>query len=102
HSLREGKCRTMTTSSNTYTLDAGVRAELAQRLWDAEHDVAPIAPLIADHPRMTPDDAFEIQLINIRRRLDAGASVTGHKVGLASEAMQQMMGVDEPDYGHLL
>lgn len=92
----------MTTSSNTYTLDSGVRAELAQRLWDAEHDVAPIAPLVADHPGMTPDDAFEIQLINIRRRLEAGASVTGHKVGLASEAMQQMMGVDEPDYGHLL
>ena len=26
----------------------------------------------------------------------------GHKVGLSSQAMQQMMGVDEPDYGHLL
>jgi 2-keto-4-pentenoate hydratase len=28
--------------------------------------------------------------------------VLGHKVGLSSLAMQQMMGVDEPDYGHLL
>lgn len=26
----------------------------------------------------------------------------GHKVGLSSKAIQQMMGVDEPDYGHLL
>lgn len=26
----------------------------------------------------------------------------GHKVGLSSKAMQDMMGVDEPDYGHLL
>lgn len=26
----------------------------------------------------------------------------GHKVGLSSLAIQQMMGVDEPDYGHLL
>ena len=26
----------------------------------------------------------------------------GHKVGLSSKAMQEMMGVDEPDYGHLL
>jgi 2-keto-4-pentenoate hydratase len=41
-------------------------------------------------------------LINIRARLDDGARVIGHKVGLSSEAMQKMMGVDEPDYGHLL
>ena len=47
-------------------------------------------------------DAYEIQLINIRRRLAAGARVRGHKVGLSSPVMQQMMGVDEPDYGHLL
>ncbi|WP_414646819.1 2-keto-4-pentenoate hydratase, partial [Dietzia sp. UBA5065] len=83
-------------------LNDETRATLARRLWDAEADVAPIAPLTADHPEMTPDDAFEIQLVNIRRKLDAGAVVTGHKVGLASKAMQEMMGVDEPDYGHLL
>ena len=28
--------------------------------------------------------------------------MVGHKVGLSSEAMQKMMNVDEPDYGHLL
>jgi 2-keto-4-pentenoate hydratase len=47
-------------------------------------------------------DAYEIQLINIRQRVAEGARVVGHKVGLSSAAMQQMMGVDEPDYGHLL
>ena len=78
------------------------RTLLARRLWDAEADVTPIAPLTDEFPELTPDDAFEIQLVNIRRRLDAGAVVTGHKVGLASKAMQEMMGVDEPDYGHLL
>ena len=83
-------------------LSEDVRENLAQRLWDAEHDVRPIAPLTDEYPDMTPDDAFEVQLVNIRRKLDGGARVTGHKVGLASEAMQQMMGVDEPDYGHLL
>ena len=83
-------------------LNDETRATLAQRLWGAEADVAPIAPLTDDHPDLSPDDAFEIQLINIRRKLDDGAVVTGHKVGLASKAMQEMMGVDEPDYGHLL
>ena len=47
-------------------------------------------------------DAYEIQLINIRRRVGEGARVIGHKVGLSSEAMQKMMNVEEPDYGHLL
>lgn len=79
-----------------------IRADIAQALWDAEHDAVPIDPPTAAHPELDPDDAFEIQLINIRRRLGGGAKVVGHKVGLASEAMQKMMGVGEPDYGHLL
>ncbi len=83
-------------------INEDTRARLAERLWTAEADVAPISPLTDEHPELTPDDAFEIQLVNIRRKLDAGAVVTGHKVGLASKAMQEMMGVDEPDYGHLL
>ena len=62
----------------------------------------PIGPLTAAHPEIDVVDAYEIQLINIRRRVAGGARIVGHKVGLSSEAMQQMMGVDEPDYGHLL
>ncbi|MGK8501883.1 2-keto-4-pentenoate hydratase [Nocardia asiatica] len=79
-----------------------VRTELADELERAERERVAIDPLIARHPDIDVVDAYEIQLINIRRRLDAGARVVGHKVGLSSKAMQQMMGVDEPDYGHLL
>jgi len=53
-------------------------------------------------PDLDVVDAYEIQLLNIRKRLAHGATVNGHKVGLSSKAMQEMMGVDEPDYGHLL
>lgn len=79
-----------------------VRAELAAALAGAERRHVPIAPLTAAHPAINVVDAYEIQLINIRRRVADGARVVGHKVGLSSEAMQTMMGVDEPDYGHLL
>ncbi|WP_062990073.1 2-keto-4-pentenoate hydratase [Nocardia anaemiae] len=79
-----------------------VRIELADELEAAERDRVGIDPLIAMHPDIDVVDAYEIQLINIRRKLDNGAKVVGHKVGLSSLAMQQMMGVDEPDYGHLL
>lgn len=78
------------------------RDEAAELLRAAEEWVRPIPPLVELFPGIDVVDAYEIQLRNIRRRLAAGARVHGHKVGLSSKAMQQMMGVDEPDYGHLL
>ncbi len=78
------------------------RREAAEILAAAERDRAPIPPLVDRYSDMDVVDSYEIQLLNIRRRLASGATVLGHKVGLSSLAMQQMMGVDEPDYGHLL
>ncbi len=83
-------------------LSDAVRREAAGALAAAERDRAPIPPLRETWPELDVVDAYEIQLLNIRRRLDAGATVNGHKVGLSSKAMQEMMSVDEPDYGHLL
>ena len=83
-------------------LSVQVRDELAADLAQAERSRVPIAPLTDGNPGIDVVDAYEIQLINIRQRVAEGARVVGHKVGLSSAAMQQMMGVDEPDYGHLL
>jgi 2-keto-4-pentenoate hydratase len=83
-------------------LSSATRAELAADLAEAERTRVPMAPLTAAHPDIDVVDAYEIQLINIRQRIAEGATVAGHKVGLSSKAMQEMMGVDEPDYGHLL
>src|ERR1700719_3168590 len=83
-------------------ISVAARDELAADLAQAERSRQPVAPLTAGHPEIDVVDAYEIQLINIRQRVAEGARVVGHKVGLSSLAMQQMMGVDEPDYGHLL
>jgi 2-keto-4-pentenoate hydratase len=83
-------------------LDSTQRTAAAELLWAAERDLAPIDPLTETYPAIDVVDAYEIQLINIRRKIAGGARVRGHKVGLSSPVMQQMMGVDEPDYGHLL
>ena len=83
-------------------LDSAQRTTAAELLWTAERDLAPVAPLTETFPGIDVVDAYEIQLVNIRRKLAAGARVRGHKVGLSSPVMQRMMGVDEPDYGHLL
>lgn len=83
-------------------LSSATRDELAADLARAERSRESIAPLTSVNPGIDVVDAYEIQLINIRQRVARGARVLGHKVGLSSVAMQQMMGVDEPDYGHLL
>lgn len=79
-----------------------MRHELAGRLWDARVGVRAVRPLTESQPGLEVADAYEIQSINIRREIDGGARIVGHKIGLTSPAMQQMMGVDIPDFGHLL
>lgn len=67
----------------------------------AERQRVPIDPPTETWPGLDTSDAYSIQLLNARTRIDTGSTVRGHKVGLTSRAMQQMLGVDEPDYGHL-
>lgn len=83
-------------------LSVEVRDWLAADLAQAERSRVSINPLTTREAEIDVVDAYEIQLINIRQRVAEGARVIGHKVGLSSEAMQKMMNVDEPDYGHLL
>src|SRR3954469_848421 len=83
-------------------LSSDLRKSLAASLAEAERSRVAMDPLTAGNPDIDVVDAYEIQLINIRARVADGARVIGHKVGLSSEAMQKMMGVDEPDYGPLL
>ncbi|MGW2051712.1 2-keto-4-pentenoate hydratase [Streptomyces sp. NPDC001858] len=84
------------------TLTSAQRARAARLLRDAEHHVAPIEPLSALLPGLDAADAYAVQQENIARRLADGATVVGHKVGLTAVAMQELLGVDEPDFGHLL
>ncbi|WP_400162439.1 2-keto-4-pentenoate hydratase [Brevibacillus sp. TJ4] len=76
--------------------------ELAQLLRTAEKEKAGIAPLTAMEPGMSVRDAYQIQLINIRDKVEGGQKITGKKIGLTSLAMQHLLGVDQPDYGFLL
>ncbi len=77
-------------------------AELAGRLADAERRRVPIPPLTGTVPGLSVPDAYAVQQVNIARRVAEGARIIGHKVGLTSAAMQRMLGVDQPDFGHLL
>jgi 2-keto-4-pentenoate hydratase len=75
---------------------------MADRLWRAEVERLPVAPLTDEWAELTAEDAYAIQGHNVERRVTAGAMVRGHKIGLTARAMQSLLGVDEPDFGVLL
>lgn len=82
------------------TVDAYER--VARELMRAAREARSIPPLVESHPGLGIRDAYEIQRHVRRAWLDSGARLAGRKVGLTSQAMQDMLGVDQPDFGFLL
>ncbi|MDG5486711.1 2-keto-4-pentenoate hydratase [Mycolicibacterium gadium] len=75
---------------------------LADALWEADQTRVPIPALTSTRQDLDIDDAYVIQSQNISRRVNAGAVVVGRKVGLTAAPMQQLLGVNEPDFGVVL
>lgn len=77
------------------------RAKAAAILIEAERAKKQAKQLSVTFPKIDIDDAYAIQQEVTKRKLKAGRTVIGHKIGLTSKAMQQSLGINEPDYGHL-
>lgn len=75
---------------------------LADELATAAEEARPVEPLTSRAPDLDLAGAYAVQRALVRRWTDAGDRVVGHKVGLTSAAMQQQLGVDQPDSGVLL
>lgn len=90
----------------THPLETPLELRSAQDVADALHHAVlsgrPIAPPSNSVVGFDVDFAYAVQQTNVRRALALGDVLTGHKIGLTSEAMQQQLGVDQPDYGVLL
>jgi len=74
----------------------------ADLLLAAQLGRTPIQPLSERYPGLTIGDAYAIQQVNLGRHLGRGRILVGHKIGLTSEPMQTLLGVDEPDFGYIL
>lgn len=61
-----------------------------------------VDPITSINPELSVEDAYRIQLATIDKKVKAGSRIVGKKIGLTSLAMQQLLKVDQPDYGHLL
>ncbi|MFG6150272.1 2-keto-4-pentenoate hydratase [Halobacillus sp. B23F22_1] len=67
--------------------------------WSTGEGVQPITAL---DPKLSIEEAYQVQLHTIEQKVEKGQKITGKKIGLTSKAMQDSLGVSEPDYGHLL
>lgn len=75
--------------------------QLSEMLYKAQKDRVPIEAVSENDNEVTVEDAYDIQLINVKRSLENGEIISGKKIGLTSKGMQELLGITEPDYGHL-
>lgn len=83
------------------TIDSATAAAEAELLDEAEIASTQMRQTTKVYPDLTIDDAYVIQAAWLERKLARGERLVGHKIGLTSRAMQQVMNIDTPDSGFL-
>lgn len=78
------------------------RRKAAEALLQAGDACKPIPQVSKTWPEMEIEDSYVVQQMWADLRVQRGARVIGHKIGLTSRAMQQASKMTEPDYGVLL
>jgi 2-keto-4-pentenoate hydratase len=74
-------------------------AQISSELIEAERSCAPVEALTDRFDDVSYEDAYAIQLKTLDTKMKAGAVIVAKKIGLTSKAMQDWLGVREPDYG---
>ena len=82
-------------------MDANKINAYGDELYQALLDRSPVAPLTEREPAITIADAYQIQLRMIERRVKAGETIVGKKIGVTSKVVMQMLHVDQPDFGQM-
>jgi 2-oxopent-4-enoate/cis-2-oxohex-4-enoate hydratase len=88
-------------SSSTEDARRLLRADLADELYRALLGRFTVPPLRTRGLDLDVDDAYGVSLALLAHRLRAGERVIGKKIGVTSKAVQDMLGVHQPDFGFL-
>lgn len=89
------------TSSSTEPSPSARDAALADELYRALRTGRTVPPLSGRALGLGLDDAYRVSLLLLAHRLAAGERVIGKKIGATSRAVQDMLGVQQPDFGFL-
>ncbi len=76
--------------------------QYGDELYAAWLEKKPVAPLREREPEITLSDAYRIQERFVARRVAAGETIIGKKIGATSKPVQEFLGVYQPDFGMLL
>ena len=82
-------------------LDQSTVDRLARRLDEAERTKSLVRMFTLEYPDLSIEDAYAIQRAWTQLQVGQGRVIKGHKIGLTSKAMQNAVGIAEPDYGVL-
>jgi 2-oxopent-4-enoate/cis-2-oxohex-4-enoate hydratase len=74
---------------------------LGDELYEALRSKTTVEPLISRYPNLTIEDAYHISRRILTRREADGETLIGKKIGVTSPAVQNLLGVHQPDFGYL-
>jgi len=80
---------------------SATKSALGDELYDALRSRRTVAPLTARIQDISIDDSYWISRRLLERRLADGEKLIGKKIGVTSEAVQNMLDVRQPDFGYL-
>jgi 2-keto-4-pentenoate hydratase len=75
--------------------------DAAERIWNVYRPRIPCLPVRDIIGATDVEIAYAVQETNTVRWLKEGRKLSGRKIGLTSKAVQQQLGVDQPDFGML-
>jgi len=77
--------------------------QYGEELYASLKSCKPIEPLTSREADITIEDAYAIQDVLIKNRIEKdGSKIIGKKIGVTAKAVMNLLGVDQSDFGYLL